>query len=111
MKVSYQLYDAAGGPPVLLFKTNSIQTFVCSHFLISAGTGNKTTVSVYVVPPSAAADPTNAVLLNTQIAANSYLEGHGGFVLPAGGWAVWVSCDTGNSSVFNMSGDLIVNAE
>lgn len=111
MKVSYQLYDAAGGPPVLLFKTNSIQTFVVSHFLISTGTANKTTVSVYVVPPGAAAGPTNAVLLSYQLAGNNYVEGAGGFVIPAGGWSVYVSCDVGNSSVFTLSGDLIVNSE
>lgn len=111
MKITYSIYDPAGGTAKQLLVTDSIRTFVTSRFLLSTSTANKTTLSVYLVAPSAAPNPTNALLLNYQLAGNSFLEGQGGFVVPAGGWAIWVSCDTGNGAVFTVSGDLIVNTE
>jgi len=91
---------------VLLVKTDNIQTFEVTRFIISSQSGGSTTVSVYLVPPGGTAVNTNAVLLGYKLGANNYIEGTGGFVLPPGGWAIYVSCDTGNACVFTVSGNL-----
>jgi hypothetical protein len=106
IKATYQVFDTASGPPVLLVKTDNIRTFVVTDFIISSSSGNQTTVSVFLVPPGGVAAQSNAVLNGYKIAANSYIEGKGGFVLQPGGWAIYVSCDTGSACSFTVSGDL-----
>lgn len=106
MKVTYQIFDTAGGPAVSLFKTDNIQSFECTSFVVSSSSGNQTTVSVFLVPPGGVASANNAVLNGYKIAANNYIEGKGGFVVPAGGWSIYVSCDTGSACAFTLSGNL-----
>jgi hypothetical protein len=106
VKVTFQTFDTSAGPAVQLMKTDNIQTFEVTNFIVSSQSGGSTTVSIYLVPPGGVAGNTNAVILGYKLGANAFIEGHGGLVVPPGGWAIFVSCDTGSACVFTVSGNL-----
>lgn len=107
MLVTYQ--NVAGATPTNLYVGNNIQTLIVLRFIISnSDSNNSDTVSVYLVPPGGVASINNAVIHGVKIAASSYIEGSGGFVVPPK-WSIQTQSSSPAVVVCTLSGELTGN--
>ena len=106
MQATYQC--VAAGAPTVLYKGDPLFTLVVSHFIISNADANGSdTISIYLVPPGGASSINNAVIHLVKLAASSYIEGTGGFVVPPG-YTVMAQASQPSVMVCTVSGEIIV---